>query len=303
MKPLIECIPNISEGRDLEALERLWSELKQQPELQCLHRSSDPDHNRSVLTLAGTPTSIKQALDLICAWALEQIDLRQHQGVHPRIGALDVIPLVPLQNISQAEAIEYSKELARHLAERWQLPIYLYEDSAASFERSALPDIRKGGFEGLKLKMQQPHWKPDLGPEQPHPSLGASVLGVRKPLIAWNVFLESQDLALAEQIARQIRSRNGGFAALRALGFYLPHRQQIQVSMNLLDFEQTSLFEVMQQIRQLAQQQQVKVNSTEFIGLVPRRALMQSAWEYLQAEGQHVLQSVLEEQFDNLSSL
>lgn len=300
---LLECIPNLSEGRDLAALDRLWQRLADIKSLKRLHRTSDPDHHRTVLTLAGPPESIREAVHTMYDWAQTQIDLRQHLGVHPRIGALDVIPLVPLAGISQSEAITFSQSLGAEIAERWNVPIYLYEDSAAQAERSALPDIRKGGYEGLAEKMQDPFWKPDFGSSQPHASLGASVLGVRKLLIAWNVFLHSSDLKLAQNIARRIRARNGGFAALRALGFYLAHRQQVQISMNLLDFEQTSLFAIMDTIRQLAKEAGVEVAGTEFIGLVPRRALIQTGWEYLQAENGPVMAGLLEERLGSTDTL
>lgn len=300
---LLECIPNLSEGRDLAALDRLWQQLAEIKSLKRLHRTSDPDHHRTVLTLAGPPESIRDAVHTLYDWAQTQIDLRQHLGIHPRIGALDVIPLVPLAGISQSEAIAFSKSLGAEIAERWDVPIFLYEDSAARPERSALPDIRKGGYEGLAEKMQDPFWKPDFGSSQPHASLGASVLGVRKLLIAWNVFLDSTDLKLAQNIARRIRARNGGFAALRALGFYLAHRQQVQISMNLLDFEQTSLFAIMDTIRQLAKEAGVEVAGTEFIGLVPRRALIQTGWEYLQAENGPVMAGLLEERLGSADTL
>lgn len=295
-EPLLECIPNLSEGRDTAALDRLWEGLGEISGLQRLHRTSDPDHHRTVLTLAGPPESIRAAVHVMFAWASKQIDLHEHLGVHPRIGALDVIPIVPLKNISPEAALVFTEALGLEISARWGVPVYLYEHSARRPERAALPDIRRGGFEGLTEKMQQPDWLPDFGPATPHPSLGASVLGVRKLLIAWNVFLQSTDLVLAQKIARQIRARNGGFAALRALGFYLPHRQQVQISMNLLDFEQTSLFVIMDAIRACAAEAGVKVAGTEFIGLVPRRALIDTAWEYLQAETGPALAGLLEEQ-------
>ncbi|HEY9843328.1 MAG TPA: glutamate formimidoyltransferase [Candidatus Obscuribacterales bacterium] len=303
MAPLLECIPNLSEGRDPAALDRLWDNLGRIPGLHRLHRTSDPDHHRSVLTLAGSPESLRTALHGLFEWALGQIDLSRHQGVHPRIGALDVIPLVPLQDISVAEAVAFSHSLGAELASRWQVPIYLYEDSVLHLGRSALPDIRRGGFEGLGEKLRLPYWQPDFGPAIPHPALGASVLGVRKLLIAWNVFLESTDLELARRIARGIRARDGGFPALRALGFYLAHRRQVQISMNLLDFEQTSLFAVMEKIRTLAAESGVRVSGTEFIGLVPRRALLESAWQYLGAEGPAALPALLEEQLPGFHTL
>lgn len=291
---LLECVPNLSEGRNLEALTQLWDELKQIPELQCLHRCSDPDHHRSVLTLAGPPAPLQQALHQIFAWAQAHIDLRQHQGVHPRIGAVDVIPLVPLQGISEAEAVAFSQALAADLAQRWQVPIYLYEASSRQRQHSALPQIRRGGFEGLSQKMQAPTWQPDFGPQQPHPSLGASVLGVRKILIAWNVWLESQDLELARRIAARLRESGGGFPALRTLGLYLPQQQQVQISMNLLDYHQSGLFAIMDAIRRECATAGVRIAHTEFIGLPPREALLNCAQDYLQTSSDFSEASLLE---------
>lgn len=282
MSVLIECIPNLSQGRDQMALDRLWLSLQRVPELKCLHRHIDPDHNRSVLTLAGPPAAIRKAAQWIFHWSRQHIDMRQHQGVHPRIGAVDVFPLVPLQNIGMAECVDFSRQLASELAETFELPIYLYEQSALKAHRRALPEIRKGQYEGLPSKMRDPAWLPDFGPPQPHPEMGATVLGVRPLLIAWNVLLHSQDLALAQQIARQIRERDGGFKALRALGLYLPHRMQTQVSMNLLDYQQTSIATIYQRIQQLAAAAGVSLAETEFIGLVPAEALEVSALQWLQ---------------------
>lgn len=303
MPPLLECIPNLSEGRDIAALDQLWESLGGVAGLHRLHRTSDPDHHRTVLTLAGSPEALREGVNRMFAWANQRIDLGSHLGVHPRIGALDVIPLVPLQDISLDEAVAFSHDLSAEIAARWDVPIYLYEQSAKLAGREALPDIRRGNFEGLGEKMRQPAWQPDFGPSVPHPRLGASVLGVRKLLVAWNVFLHSSDLKLAQRIARQIRARDGGFAALRALGFYLAHRQQVQISMNLLDFEQTSLFEVMEKITELAGKAGVSVAGSEFIGLVPRRALLESAWLWLRSEGRPVLPAVLEEGLPGFPSL
>lgn len=298
---LLECIPNLSEGRDAGALDRLWRQLESIKGLECLHRTSDPDHHRTVLTLAGPPDSIREAAYSMFDWSAAQIDLRRHQGVHPRLGAIDVFPIVPLRDTSWNEAIAFSQALGAELAASFEVPIYLYELSASDPARAALPDIRRGGFEGLAAKMADPHWQPDFGPDRPHPSLGATVLGVRKLLIAWNVFLASTDLTLAQAIARRIRTRDGGFAALRALGFYLAHRQQVQISMNLLDFEQTPMHKIMDAIRAQAAAANVNVSGSEFIGLVPRRALIESAWHWLGGEGE-AMASALEERLGDCES-
>lgn len=273
---LLKCVPNLSEGRNHAALDSLWAQLNEIAQLQCLHRSSDVDHHRTVLTLAGPPESIRAAGHCLFAWAQRHIDLRQHQGVHPRVGAVDVFPLVPLQGLSQSEAVSLAQEFAQEYAERWQLPLYLYEAAAATPERAPLPAVRRGGLEGLRARMHHPDWQPDYGPNSPHPQLGATVLGVRKILIAWNVLLNSKDLALAQDIARHIRARNGGFKHLRALGLYLASRDCVQVSMNLLDDLETSPLEVFQSIQAQAAQAGVEVLETEFIGLPPARIFLEA---------------------------
>lgn len=271
--PLLSCIPNLSEGRDLDALNDLHLQLKAISGLHCLDWSADADHHRSVWTLAGHPNALTTAVHTLFAWATEHIDLRKHRGVHPRIGAVDVIPLVPLQGITSAEAVAFAEILAQAVASRWQVPLYLYEQSARRAEHRHLPSLRKGGFEALSERLHEAPWQPDLGPQAPHPRLGVSVLGVRRPLVAWNVWLDSPDLALARAIAGQIRERNGGFPALRALGLYLPRHHQVQISMNLLDHHQSSLYEIFRRIGDLAAAAGVRVMGTELIGLVPARAL------------------------------
>lgn len=272
-QPLLTCIPNLSEGRDLAALTGLHAQLAEIPGLACLDWSADADHHRSVWTLAGNPNALFTAIMSLFHWADQHIDLRQHTGVHPRIGAVDVIPLVPLRDISQAEALAWAESLAQAVAQRWQIPIYLYEQSARRREHQALPALRRGGFESLKTRLNHPVWHPDVGPATAHPRLGASVLGVRKPLVAWNVWLNSADLALAQTIAAQIRERDGGFEALRALGLYLPQHKQVQIAMNLLDHHQSSLYAIFSRIAALAAAGGVEVAGTELIGLVPARAL------------------------------
>ncbi|MGV3522599.1 MAG: glutamate formimidoyltransferase [Candidatus Sericytochromatia bacterium] len=271
--PLLSCIPNLSEGRNLSALSDLDLQLQAISGLHCLDWSADADHHRSVWTLAGAPQALTSAVHTLFSWANQHIDLRQHQGVHPRIGAVDVIPLVPLQGISLAEARAFAETLAGEVVSRWQVPLYLYAQSARRVEHQHLPSLRQGGFEALSQRLREDPWQPDLGPLSPHPRLGASVLGIRRPLIAWNVWLNSPDLALARAIAREIRERDGGFPALRALGLYLPTHHQVQISMNLLDHTQSSLYAIFSRIEELAAAAGITVMGTELIGLVPARAL------------------------------
>ncbi|MGE3726688.1 MAG: glutamate formimidoyltransferase [Candidatus Sericytochromatia bacterium] len=279
-KTLLECVPNISEGRDPLALHALYQTLSQLPELQILDYSADPDHHRSVWTWAAPPDVIEQALNMLFHWAERQIDLSRHQGAHPRIGAVDVIPLIPLQGISQNEAVQFSQALAGRLAQRFQLPIFLYEQSASQPERQNLAAIRRGQFEGLSEKLKQPSWAPDFGPAQPHPSLGATALGVRDFLIAFNLFYGKQELSAVKALAHRLRASSGGLPAVKALGLWLPQRQCAQLSFNLTDFRITSLQRLIQAVFKEGAKLGIEPESGEIIGLIPADA----AWPGFEAD-------------------
>lgn len=291
--PLLEFIPNISEGRNHKALDQLWLQLQAVPELYCLHQHRDEDHHRTVLTLAGSPASLTTATHQLYDWAIRHIDLQTHQGEHPRMGAVDVCPLVPLEGLTLSEAVQFSRTLARSVAERWQLPVFLYEQSTAPGKEHRLPFLRQV----WRTQQQQALTRADYGSAHHHAGLGASVWGVRGPLIAWNVWLNSQDLKLAQQIAHALRERNGGFAALRTLGLYLPRANRVQISMNLIDPQQSSLFDIYRAIESRARQAGVEVERTEFIGLVPESVFFETTARFLKAEpglaGEHGLNSRL----------
>lgn len=275
---LIECIPNLSEGRDTHRLDTLASELASIPGLNVLQSHRDGDHHRSVWTMAGSPAALEQALDQLYHFAAQHIDLRQHHGAHPRIGALDVVPFVPLRGISRADTVAWADTVAEKIARQWQLPIYLYEHSARAEHRRSLPAIRRGGLTGLSQRLHSdPAWRPDFGPEQLHPQLGASVWGVRPPLIAWNIQLESQDLALAQACAKALRESNGGISGLRAIGVDLPSQGCVQVSMNLVNYHSASFFKVLKAVKNYLAPQGVAIRNLEFVGLVPAQALIESA--------------------------
>jgi glutamate formiminotransferase len=271
-KTLLECVPNLSEGRDPLALQALYKQLSQLPELQILDHSADPDHHRSVWTWVAPPEVIEQALMCLYQWAESQIDLRKHQGAHPRIGAVDVVPLIPIEGISRHEAIAFSKGLAVRLANRFQLPIFLYEASATQPQRRNLAAIRQGQFEGLHEKLKQPAWLPDFGPAQPHPSLGATALGVRDFLIAFNLCYGAQELAPVKELARRLRASNGGLPAVKALGLWLPQRQKTQLSFNLTDFRVTSLQDLIQAVLKQGAELGITPEAGEIIGLIPQAA-------------------------------
>ena len=271
--PLLECVPNVSEGRRPEVVSRLVSAAASVPGVRLLDVSSDPDHNRSVLTLAGEAGNLRAALLALYESALREIDLTRHSGVHPRVGAVDVTPFVPLGDTPMQEAVSAAEALASEVAERFDLPVYLYEQAARTPDRRRLADIRRGGFEGFPAKMADPAWTPDFGPLRVHPTAGVTVIGARFFLIAFNVVLETDEVAVAKAIARKVRESGGGLPAVRAMGVYLESRGRAQVSMNLVDFRQTSVLTAFHRVREEAEALGTRVLESELIGLMPEEAV------------------------------
>jgi glutamate formiminotransferase len=269
---LIECIPNISDGRRPLVIAACVDAVRATG-ATVLDVSSDARHNRSVLTIAGDRPSIRRAILALFASAIAAIDLRQHEGVHPRLGAVDVVPLVPLEDATMAECVDLAREVAAVLADRHALPIYLYEEAALRPDRRRLEIIRRGQFEGLAERMRQPEGAPDFGPATPHPSAGASVVGARFPLIAFNINLSTDRLDIARAIAARVRESSGGLPFVKALGVPLADRGIVQVTMNLTRFERTSLTEVFDAVTAEAAARGVGVIESEIVGLVPRAAL------------------------------
>ena len=282
---VIECVPNISEGRRLDVVTRLADALRTTSGVHVLDVQSDATHNRSVLTLAGDRASLREAIVRLYDEALRAIDLRSHQGEHPRLGAVDVCPFIPIESISMDACVELAKETAADVARRFGLPVYLYEEAATSPARRNLEDIRRGEFEGLAAKMQRPEWAPDYGPSAPHPSGGATVMGARMPLIAYNINLATDRLDVAKRIAAAIRMSSGGFRFVKAMGIPLEDRGIVQVSMNLTTFDKTPIFRVFETVKREAGRYGVAVLESEIVGLVPAAALTQAAEYYLQLEG------------------
>jgi glutamate formiminotransferase len=280
--PLLECVPNISEGRRQEVLAKL-ARAAARPGVRLLDFTSDPDHNRSVLTLAGEPEALEAALLALYAVAVAEIDLRCHEGVHPRVGAVDVVPFVPLADSTMADAVAAAQRLAAAVGTRFALPVYLYEQAASTAPRArrTLPQIRRGGFEGFAAKMAEPGWAPDFGPSHVHPSAGVTVIGARFFLIAFNVLLDSTDAVAARSIAKAVRESAGGLPAVRALGVWLASRGRTQVSINLLDYRRTSLRAVVERVREEAARRGIDVVETELVGLMPEDAAMQVVSETL----------------------
>jgi glutamate formiminotransferase len=282
---IIECVPNISEGRRADVVRDIVSAVAAVSGVRVLDHSSDASHNRSVITLAGDAGPLEAAILTLFEKCIAAIDLRSHRGEHPRLGAVDVVPFVPIEGVTMAECVALAKETAAAVADRFGVPVFLYEDAATNPARQNLEDIRRGEFEGLPAKMAQPEWTPDFGPAAPHPTAGATVIGARMPLIAYNINLATDRLDVAKKIAAAIRQSSGGFRFVKAAGFRLEQRGIVQVSMNLTNFEKTPMFRVFEVVKREAARYGVAVLESEIVGLVPSAALVQTAAYFLQLEG------------------
>jgi glutamate formiminotransferase len=279
--PFLECVPNVSEGRRPEVVALLAAAVSSVPGVRLLDISSDADHNRTVLTLAGEAAALHQALLALYETALAEIDLTRHQGVHPRAGAVDVVPFVPLGSTPMAAAVAAAEGLAAEVAERFGLSVYLYEQAARRPERTALADIRRGGFEGFGAKIADPLWAPDFGPARRHPTAGITVIGARFFLIAFNVLLDTDDVTVVRAVARKVRESGGGLPAVRAMGVYLASRGRAQVSMNLVDYRRTPMFRALERVREEAAILGAGVVESQVVGLVPEEAALGATWDAL----------------------
>ncbi|MGD8493567.1 MAG: glutamate formimidoyltransferase [Desulfobacterales bacterium] len=285
MSKIMECVPNFSEGRHAKNIEKIVAPFRAQKGVKLLDYQTDEDHNRMVVTVVGEPPALKTAIIAAMGCAVELIDMNSHQGQHPRMGAIDVVPFIPISNISMEEAIAFSREVAQEAAQQYSLPIFLYERSASRPERENLANIRKGQFEGMADKIKQPEWRPDFGPVELHPTAGVTAIGARMPLIAYNVNLDSNNLEIADKIAKKVRHMSGGFRYCKGIGIELKDRGQVQVSMNMTDYTQTALYRVFELIKVEARRYGVNVVGSEIVGLVPMEALMDTAAYYLGLEG------------------
>ncbi len=285
MNRLVECVPNFSEGRRPEVLDAIVSAITSVGDVYLLGREMDSDHNRAVITIVGSPESIGEAAIRAVGAAAKLIDLTRHQGEHPRIGAADVVPFIPIRAVTIEQCIAIATHTARQIAERFQIPVYLYESAATRPDRVNLENIRRGQFEGLRDEIgSNPDRKPDFGPARIHPTAGATVVGVRKPLIAYNINLNTNNVGIAKFIARRVRHSTGGFRYVKAMGVLLTERNLAQVSMNLTDFEQTPIQMVFETVRREAERYGVSIAGSEIVGLIPQKALDQTAEYYLRVE-------------------
>lgn len=285
MAKIVECIPNISEGRRTEVVEACIGVIKEVPGVILLDYSSDPSHNRSVITMVGEPEQVAEAAFRLAKAARDNIDLTVHTGEHPRMGAIDVIPFVPIKEMSVAECVELSKTVGERIANELEIPVFLYEDSASAPHRKNLASIRKGQFEGMAEKVHEDDWHPDFGGERIHPTAGVVAVGARAPLVAYNINLSTSDIKIADKIAKIIRERSGGFRHVKALGVMLEDRNIAQVSINMCNYEKTPLYRVFELVRIEAARYGVTITGSEIIGLAPMNALIDTAEYYLQLEG------------------
>jgi glutamate formiminotransferase len=294
---IIECVPNISEGRRREVVEDVVAAIAG-PGRQVIDLNLDLDHNRSVITIVGEPDGLAEGVLSLVRRAVERINLREHHGEHPRMGAVDVIPFIPIRGVTMDDCVEISRTVGKRIAEEIGLPVYLYERSATNAARRNLATIRKGEFEGFAAKIALPEWKPDFGPKEIHPSAGVVAVGAREFLIAYNINLATSDLAVAKEIASAVRSSSGGLRYVKALGFPLAEKGIVQVSMNLTNFKKTPVLRVFDLVKREAERRGVLTAGSEIVGTLPRQALYDVAAAALQIEG-FSSQLVLEERIEN----
>ena len=275
--PLVECVPYVSEGRRPEVIDRIIHAIRGVPGAHVLDVSSDASHNRSVITMVGSPGSLEDATLALYAEAIASIDLRTHSGAHPRLGAVDVVPFIPIDGLTMSECVQMARDTGARVAARFQLPVFLYEEAATTPARRNLAEIRRGEFEGLPAKLAGHGWTPDFGPATPHQSAGATVIGARLPLIAFNVNLATPHLEIAKAIATTVRHSSGGLPFVKALGVPVAERGLAQVSMNLTNYEQTPIVRAFEAVRTEAARHGVAVVDSEIVGLVPAAALTETS--------------------------
>jgi len=292
LKTIIESVPNFSEGQRGDVISAIVNRVKEVPDVRVLDISSDPDHNRSVLTMVGNQGSLKEAILVLFEKAVELIDLTKHRGEHPRMGAVDVVPFVPVKGVTTDDCVSLSKEIGKEVAERLNIPVYFYEESASREERRNLANIRKGQFEGFFEKIKLPQWQPDCGPAEVHPTAGVVAIGAREFLVAYNVNLGTDNLEVATKIAKAVRHISGGLRYVKALGMTLEERKLVQVSMNLVNYKKTPIYRVFELIKAEARRYGVPIVGSEIVGLVPNNALLAVAEYYLQIENFSPLQVI-----------
>jgi glutamate formiminotransferase / 5-formyltetrahydrofolate cyclo-ligase len=286
MSKLVECVPNFSEGRDPQKLQRIAEAIRRVAGVTLVDQSADKDHNRAVFTFGGEPVAVQAAAIACYDVAAEVIDMRTHKGEHPRMGAVDVCPFIPIRGVTMAECTELARSVGQAVAAKHRLPVFLYNKSASAPNRENLPDIRKGEYEGMAEKLKLPAWQPDFGPAELNPNMGVTAIGARTFLIAINVLLDTREIAIPKAIARAVRHSSGGLRYVQAMEVDMAQRGITQVSMNVTDFTKTALYRPFEMVKMEAKRYGVKVIGSEVVGLVPARALAESADYY---EGKAVI--------------
>ncbi len=284
MNRIVECIPNFSEGRDKAKVEKIMDSIRSSEGVKLLDYSSDKDHNRTVVTFIGEIDCVEKAILKMAEVVYSTIDMAQHKGEHPRMGALDVVPFVPISKVTMEECITLANRVGKAIGETYHVPVYLYEDAATSASRQNLAVVRKGEYEGFFEKINQADWKPDYGPQSMNAKTGCVAIGARVPLVAFNVNLGTSDVEIANKIAKNVRHIGGGLRFVKAMGVMLEERNQAQVSMNLVNYEKTAVYRAFEMVKMEAKRYGVPVVGSEVIGLLPMKALIDTAEYYLQIE-------------------
>ncbi len=285
MTQIVQCVPNFSEGRNLEVVRAIVAAVESTEGVRLLDYSYDYDHNRSVVTFAGGPREVGEAAFRAAARAAELIDMSRHSGGHPRMGATDVIPFIPVSGVTMADCVQLARSVGERIGRELGIPVYLYEEAATRPERRNLADVRRGEYEALPKKLEDGQHAPDFGPARFNAGAGATAVGARRPLVAYNVNLHTGDLNVAKKIANAVRERSGGLANVKAMGLLLEERKQVQVSMNLVNCDATPVYRVVELIRAEAARYGVSIANTEVVGLIPMKYLLDCAAYYLQLEG------------------
>ena len=285
MSRIVQCVPNISEGKDLEKINKIIKPLKDREGFKLISAEPDQNYNRTVITLIGDPAFMIEPLMEFIGLAKDLIDLNHHQGEHPRMGAVDVLPFIPISGIQIEDCIAYAKEVGEKISQTYNIPVFLYAKAAQQPNRINLPDIRKGEFEGMKEKIREDEWKPDFGPAENHPTFGCIAVGARIPLIAYNIDLDTQDEKIANSIAKAIRQSSGGFQYIQAGPAYLEDKGFVQVTMNILDYKKNPMYRILETVKMEAKRYHVDVISSEIVGLLPKDTLLDSIKYYEQVLG------------------
>ncbi|MFW5838427.1 MAG: glutamate formimidoyltransferase [Bacillota bacterium] len=284
MQKIVQCVPNISEGKNIEKIEKIVEPLKNQKGFKLVSYEPDSDYNRTVITLLGDPHAMLAPLYAFVEKARDLIDMNHQKGEHPRMGAVDVIPFIPIENITMDACVDIAHEVGKHLGEKLDIPVFMYAEAAAKKGRKKLPTIRKGEFEGMKEKVKEEKWHPDYGKPSIHPTAGVTGVSARLPLIAYNIDIDTDDIAIAKRLARVIRGSSGGFKHIQAGPVYLEERGHVQVTMNILNYKQNPIYRILETVKMEAKRDHVKVRSSEVVGLIPKDTIVRSLKYYFHVE-------------------